>query len=200
MKITLLAPGGLTALAASSSSITLSWTDTSSGETGSQIWRSPNGSSSWTWLTTTAPNATSFDDWGLTASTTYYYRVCATSGTDDSGLVEHGGRHDAGSRAGRRLAHDIRGGKLPVTYSSSWLEVYNYTTEAAQLSQFQLRTYARTKNAWTFSDIVTFDLPSLLVQPGQLCPDPGQELGHVRERDEGGLHRQWFHAGAQLEE
>ena len=164
---TLLAPGGLTALAASSSSITLSWADNSSTETGSKIERSPDGSSGWTWLTTTAANATSWDDTGLPASTPYFYRVCATNGTDDSGWSNTADAMTSAPEPGSGTLRISEVGSCPYTNISSWLEVWNDTAEAAQLSQFQLRTYARLKaSPYSFSGIVTFNLPSLLVQPG----------------------------------
>jgi fibronectin type 3 domain-containing protein len=73
----LAAPGNVSALALTSSAITVQWTDTNAGETGYEVDRSPNGSSGWTTLTTTAPNTTSYTDSGLSLSTTYYYRVIA---------------------------------------------------------------------------------------------------------------------------
>ena len=74
---TLLAPSGLTATAASSSQINLSWADNSDNESGFKVERSTDGTT-WTSVATTAANATSYSDTGLTASTTYQYRVKAT--------------------------------------------------------------------------------------------------------------------------
>ena len=64
-------------MALTSSAITIQWTDTNAGETGYEVDRSPNGTSGWAALTTTAANATSYTDSGLSLSTTYYYRVIA---------------------------------------------------------------------------------------------------------------------------
>jgi C1A family cysteine protease len=77
------APSGLTATAASTSQINLSWTDNSTDETGFKIERSPDGAS-WQQIAITAANATTYSDTGLTASTTYYYQVRATNGVGDS--------------------------------------------------------------------------------------------------------------------
>lgn len=78
------APGGLTATAASSSQINLSWTDNSTNETGFIIQRSLNGTD-FSPLTTVGANVTSHSDTGLAASTTYYYRVIAHNSIGDSG-------------------------------------------------------------------------------------------------------------------
>lgn len=80
-------PAGVVSLTATklgASSIRLFWTDNASNETGFKIERSPNGSSSWTNIATAAANATQYDDTGLAASTTYYYRVKATNSAGDA--------------------------------------------------------------------------------------------------------------------
>jgi subtilisin family serine protease len=74
----LASPSGLIATAASSNQINLSWNDVS-GETGFKIERSPNGSSGWTQIGTTAAGVTKFSDTGLAAGTTYFYRVRGTN-------------------------------------------------------------------------------------------------------------------------
>jgi hypothetical protein len=74
-----------TATAASSTQINLSWTDKSGVETGFRIERSTDNTN-WSLVTTTAANATSFSNTGLTASTLYYYRIRSDSynGTNNS--------------------------------------------------------------------------------------------------------------------
>ncbi|MCF8370102.1 MAG: DNRLRE domain-containing protein [Bacteroidales bacterium] len=78
------APSGLTANAISNSQINLSWTDNSFNENGFKIERSPNGSTNWTVIQTTANNVTNYENTGLSASTTYYYRVKAFNATGNS--------------------------------------------------------------------------------------------------------------------
>jgi hypothetical protein len=68
------APAGLTAVAASATQINLSWQDVT-GETGFVVQRSATGTSGWTQVGTTAAGVLTFQDNGLTAGTTYYYRV-----------------------------------------------------------------------------------------------------------------------------
>ncbi len=70
-------PSGLTATAASPTSINLSWTDASSNETGFEIERSLTTATGFSLIDTTAANAVSYSDINLTGSTAYYYRIRA---------------------------------------------------------------------------------------------------------------------------
>ena len=69
-------PTDLSATAVSATQINLSWTDNSSDEQGFRVERSLDGSD-FTEVATTNPNVTTFNDTGLTPSTTYFYRVRA---------------------------------------------------------------------------------------------------------------------------
>lgn len=77
------APTGLSATAVSSSQINLAWTDNASDETGYRIERSPDGTN-FTEIATTGAGIASHQDTGLTASTTYSYRVRAYNGAGNS--------------------------------------------------------------------------------------------------------------------
>nr|ARK10325.1 hypothetical protein A6C57_08275 [Fibrella sp. ES10-3-2-2] len=70
------APTNLAANPVSDSEIALTWTD-NSDETGFEVERSPDGITGWINIGTTAANATSFRNTGLSASTRYGYRVRA---------------------------------------------------------------------------------------------------------------------------
>src|SRR2546428_480672 len=72
------APTNLAATAASSSQINLSWTNTSSTQTGVKIERSTDNVS-FTQIAVAGATAVSYPDSGLSASTTYYYQVRATN-------------------------------------------------------------------------------------------------------------------------
>lgn len=77
------APTGLTATAGSTSTIALAWTDNASNETGYYVQRSADGTT-FTTVGTLAAGATSYGDTALSASTTYYYRVCAFNAAGSS--------------------------------------------------------------------------------------------------------------------
>ena len=68
------APSGLSASAASSEQINLTWTDNSDNETGFEIAQTVGGV---TKTITVAANATSYSDTGLAASTEYTYKIRA---------------------------------------------------------------------------------------------------------------------------
>ncbi len=72
----LLIPTGLSASAISASEISLSWTDNATGEDGYKIERMQGGGS-FSQVTTTAVNTTSYTDSGLRDGTSYTYRVRA---------------------------------------------------------------------------------------------------------------------------
>ncbi len=77
------APTNLAASAVSSSQINLTWTG-SNGATGYLIQQSLSSSSGWTQVGSTSGSTTTFPQTGLSAGTTYYYRVVATLGSIDS--------------------------------------------------------------------------------------------------------------------
>lgn len=72
------APANLTATAVSTSRINLSWTATSVIHTGFVLQRR-SGAGDWTTIATPGATATNYEDTGLTAGTTYLYRIQATS-------------------------------------------------------------------------------------------------------------------------
>ncbi len=70
----LTAPTGLSGNSSTTSAILLSWSDNSLNEDGFEVERSPDGSS-WALIATRSANATNYNDTGLSAATTYHYRV-----------------------------------------------------------------------------------------------------------------------------
>ena len=77
-------PTGPTATAVDATRVNVSWTDASTNETGFVLERSTSPAFSGATVRTFGVGTTSAEDTGLTASTTYYYRVKATGTTGDS--------------------------------------------------------------------------------------------------------------------
>jgi len=70
------APSGLSATASGSTTINLAWTDNSSNETGFKIERKTGSGGTYAEIVSNqAANSTSYSNTGLTAGTTYYYRI-----------------------------------------------------------------------------------------------------------------------------
>jgi mono/diheme cytochrome c family protein len=79
------APTGLSGTAASGTQINLTWIDNSNNETGFKVQRAVNSSFTTGLMTFTIPAGLgAYADTGLTANTTYYYRVLATNAAGDS--------------------------------------------------------------------------------------------------------------------
>lgn len=78
------APTELTASAASSSSISLTWSDNSDNETSFVLQSSTTSGTGYSTIATLAADATSYNHTGLSASTTYYYRVYSSNDVGDS--------------------------------------------------------------------------------------------------------------------
>ncbi|HLP59094.1 MAG TPA: trypsin-like peptidase domain-containing protein [Candidatus Deferrimicrobium sp.] len=79
-------PGNLVATAASCSQINLSWSDNSTDETQFNIERGTDGVN-FSQIATVGANVTNYSNTGLTASTTYYYRVRAYNNGGYSGYT-----------------------------------------------------------------------------------------------------------------
>lgn len=79
----LAAPSSLSGVAASTTQIDLTWTDNSAIETSYKIEQSSNGTT-YSQVGTTAANVATYSATGLTAGTTYYFRVRASSTSGNS--------------------------------------------------------------------------------------------------------------------
>jgi hypothetical protein len=115
------APSNLTATAVSSSQINLTWTDNSTNEDGFKIERCQGSScTSFSQIATVGANVTSFQNTGLSASTTYRYRVRAYNAGGDSGFSDiASATTDAG---GASIVLSVNGYKVQgrMTVDLSW--------------------------------------------------------------------------------
>src|SRR5512133_3758916 len=80
----IVAPSGAAAVALSASAVRLTWTDNSANETGFEIERATSSGGPFALVATPSVNVTGYDDFGLGASGTYFYRVRAMKGADAS--------------------------------------------------------------------------------------------------------------------
>jgi hypothetical protein len=103
------APTGLVATAASSSAINVTWTDQSTNETGFKIERAL-GAGAFSQVATVGANVTSYANTGLTASTSYSYRVRATNSGGDSAYSNTASATTAGAPS-----LTLNGGAVPIT-------------------------------------------------------------------------------------
>ncbi len=78
------APSGAAASTVSATQINLSWTDNSTDETGFVVQRGTSASGPFTQIASLGANVVSYSNTGLTAATTYYYRVAATNSVGTS--------------------------------------------------------------------------------------------------------------------
>jgi len=78
------APSNLRAIAASSTNINLTWTDASNNEDGFRVYRGATSTTVTTLVATVGPGITSYPDTGLSASTTYFYKVTAFNTAGES--------------------------------------------------------------------------------------------------------------------
>ncbi|MCD6049166.1 MAG: metallophosphoesterase, partial [Verrucomicrobia bacterium] len=78
------APSGLTATPASATQINLAWNDNSGNETGFKIERKTGATGSWSQIATVGAGVETYPNTGLSAAATYYYRVRANNGSNNS--------------------------------------------------------------------------------------------------------------------
>ncbi len=77
-------PSSLSASTVSTTAIDLSWSDTSSNEDGFRVERKTGSGGTYAQIATTSPNVATYSDAGLTANTSYFYRVLAFNSDGDS--------------------------------------------------------------------------------------------------------------------
>ncbi len=143
------APSSLTATAASSSQINLSWTDNSGNEDGFRIERSTGSSTTYTEITTVGPNATSYSNAGLSASTLYNYRVRSYNTAGNSGYTAVASATTQASTPSTPSAPTA----LAVTVASSTQLNLTWTDNANNEDGFRIER--STGASTTYSEIAT---------------------------------------------
>ncbi|MCG8700615.1 MAG: fibronectin type III domain-containing protein, partial [Bacteroidales bacterium] len=103
-------PTSLSATSLSSESIVLSWTDNSDNETGFKVERSLSPGAGFEEIADLGSNTESYQDEGLQASTTYYYRVLAYN---DAGNSEYSDVHSV------QTDSFIPNGELPYPWENA---------------------------------------------------------------------------------
>jgi alpha-tubulin suppressor-like RCC1 family protein len=98
-----IAPRGLSATASSQSKITLDWRDRSTNEQGFRIERRI-GTGAWTQIGQVGANVTTYVNTGLTAGTTYTYRVLAYNASGASGYSNEASATTRGGMVGKPSA------------------------------------------------------------------------------------------------
>jgi hypothetical protein len=145
------APGNLSVTAATASSISLSWNSVG-GASSYRVYRSAGSSGSYSQIA--SPNGTSYSNTGLSASTTYYYKVAAvasdgTVGTQSaavSGTTESSGGPAPG---GDTLAGAK--GKLTLSGFSQFNGAYVYSALVTSSGKALIGTNGVEVNAGVFS-------------------------------------------------
>ncbi|MDD4242813.1 MAG: fibronectin type III domain-containing protein, partial [Bacilli bacterium] len=112
-------PTGLNAVAISSTEIRVTWADNSNNETGFRLERSTNGVN-WTEFAVTASNTASYTDTGLSASTTYYYRVRAYNSNGNS---NYSNTYTAITQSSSSTVPAVPTGLTAVAISSNQIQV-----------------------------------------------------------------------------
>jgi len=155
------APSGLSAVAASSSAITLRWADNSGNETGFIVQRSANGVD-FTQIATLGAGTTSYSSNGLAASTLYYYRVRAYNSAGNSAFSNTSSVSTAAAalvpaKPANVATYDRMDGSARVTWSDmsnneTGFQVRRHTWDAATSSWGSAKVVSVAANATRLID------------------------------------------------
>ena len=144
--VSLTAPMNLTATAASSSQINLSWVDSAGNESGFRIERSPDGTT-FAEIATVGANVTSYANTGLAAATEYWYRIRAY---DNTGASSYAGPTSATTLAA--AVPPTAPTNLTATPASSGQINLSWVDGASNESGFRIE---RSADGTTFAEIAT---------------------------------------------
>ncbi|MCA1628484.1 MAG: fibronectin type III domain-containing protein, partial [Acidobacteria bacterium] len=110
-------PINLTATAASSSQINLSWKDNSNDEEGFKIERKTGAGGTYSQIATVPANTTTYSNAGLSPATTYYYRARAYSGTNNGNYSQEASATTMGTAPSAPTGLTASPGNASVTLS-----------------------------------------------------------------------------------
>jgi formylglycine-generating enzyme required for sulfatase activity len=163
------APTSLTATAASSSQINLTWQANSSNATAFKIERKTGSGGTYTLLPATVANVTSYSDTGLSASATYYYRINATNSTGDSSYSNEISATTLASSGATTTIEmvTIPGGTFTMgdTFGDGYSD--EKPTHQVTVSSFSIGKYEVTQGQW---QAVMGSNPSYFSSCGSTCP------------------------------
>jgi fibronectin type 3 domain-containing protein len=136
-----MAPSNLTGTAVSANQINLAWTDNSSNESGFVIQRMAAGDTSWSLVTTTAPNFTALTDSTAMPGTQYTYRVLAFN--------EAGYSAESNAAGVMTPAPPTAPSNLVLTVQSSTAIQLGWTDNATNETGFRIERQTGS-GSWTF--------------------------------------------------
>ena len=170
------APGGLAATAVSASRIDLRWTDLSTEETGFAIERSGDGGSTWAQIAVVNGNVTSYSNIGLSAGTTYVYRVRATSAAGASAPSTFASARTLTAVGGTRTPFGGTPVRLPGT-----LQAENFDNGAISVVYNDL-TPGNSGGVYRDTPVDVYEIPVTAVVPGgsTSLASPQFSVGSIR--------------------
>jgi hypothetical protein len=118
------APSGLSATAASSNQINLTWTDNSNNEDGFRIERKTGAGGTYAEIATVGAGVTTYQNTGLAASTTYYYRVRAYNAAGNSSYSNEANATTTPSSGGTMHVSSIPNGAQKGKNPGRWAYIY----------------------------------------------------------------------------
>jgi hypothetical protein len=124
------APTNLAIVTSTASSVTLGWADNSSNELGFKIYRAANGGS-YTQVATTTLNAVSYNDTGVSAGQTYFYKISAynSAGEAYSGIAGPAITYNAVPNGPSVLTAVLSGSNVLLTWNDNSANEDNFLVE-----------------------------------------------------------------------
>ncbi|HEV7783540.1 MAG TPA: polysaccharide lyase family 7 protein [Chitinophagaceae bacterium] len=134
------APSGLTAIAAGTSVINLAWSDNSNNETGFKLERKTGSGGTYSEIAgSIAAGAVSFSNTGLTANTTYFYRIRSYNASGNSTYSNEASATTSSSGGGSLPANILNLTNWKITIP---VDGPDGGTNADEISQPQLAAYS----------------------------------------------------------